>query len=471
MGGSQGVLGDRVTPQWFDEAKLGLFVHWNAASIPAFAPITTLEDMMDLPPDGDGVGKMWRRLPYAEMYQNTLNIPGSPTAHHHAEHYGDLPYEAFVERFRDEMIPRWDPTYLADLAARAGARYVVLTTKTEDGFLLWPSDHPNPNRPGWQSTRDVVGELADALRERGIRFGTYYSGGVDWTFRGLPTSDMAGLVDSMEHDEVYLAYADAHWHELIERYRPDVMWNDYSYPEGADLDALFDFYLEHVPEGVINNRFEHRAPIDGIVDPSSDVYHDFLTPEYSTEGSPEHKWEACRGLGTSFGYNRQESEATYMSSAQLVHTFVDVVSRGGNLLINVGPTATGDIPWPQAERMLALGWWLGTNGEAAYGTRPWVLHQGVTGDGLPVRYTESADAVHAVVLGAPTTREVELDVRLDPGAKVGLEGQKGTLEWEPSVVGVRIKLSEQPDRGPAAAFRLEPANAVHPIAVVEDDKT
>jgi alpha-L-fucosidase len=460
-------LAERTTPGWFDEAKLGLFVHWNAASIPAYAPLTSLEDMMGLPADADGVDKMWRRLPYAEMYQNTLNIPGSPTAQHHVEHYGDLPYEAFVERFRDEMIPRWDPSSLADLAARAGARYVVLTTKTEDGFLLWPSDHPNPNKPGWQSSRDVVGELAGALRERGIKFGTYYSGGVDWTFRGLPTSDMDGLVEAMEHDASYLEYADAHWHELIERYKPDVMWNDYSYPEGADLDALFGFYLEHVPDGVINNRFAHRNTIDETLDPSSDVYHDFLTPEYSTEGSPEHKWEACRGLGTSFGYNRQESEATYMSAIQLVHTFVDVVSRGGNLLINVGPTATGDIPWAQAERLLALGWWLAANGAAAYGTRPWAQHQGITGDGLPVRYTTSADGVHAVVLGAPTTSEVELDVSLDPGANVRLESQNGSLAWEPSVVGVRVELPEQPDRGPAAAFRLEPAAAVHPIVAVQ----
>jgi alpha-L-fucosidase len=456
-------LATRVTPPWFDAAKLGLFVHWNAASIPAFAPITSLEAMAGLPPDADGVDKMWRRLPYAEMYQNTLNIPDSPTARFHAAEYGDAPYDAFVQRFRDEMLPRWDPTYLADLAARAGARYVVLTTKTEDGFLLWPSDHPNPRKQGWQSTRDVVGDLAEALRARGIRFGTYYCGGVDWTFRGLPTVDLNGLNEAMEHDAEYLAYTDAHWHELIERYRPDVMWNDYSYPEGADLDSLFGFYLEHVPEGVINNRFEHRNPLHAINDPSSVVYHDFLTPEYSTEGTLDHKWEACRGLGTSFGYNRQESEATYLSSTELIHTFVDVVSRGGNLLINVGPTAAGDVPWPQAERMLALGWWLAYNGGAIYGTRPWVRHQGISGDGIPVRYTSSEQAVYATVLGRPPTTEVELDLRLAPEGRVLLEGQQGDLTWTHSPGGTRVTLPEPLDRGPATAFRLEPAAAVEPL--------
>jgi alpha-L-fucosidase len=275
--------------------------------------------------------------------------------------------------------------------------------------------------------------------------------------------DLAGLTDAMEHDAEYLAYAEAHWHELIERYRPDVMWNDYSFPEGADLDSLFGFYLEHVPDGVINNRFEHRNPLDAINDPSSTVYHDFLTPEYSTEGSPDHKWEACRGLGTSFGYNRQESEDTYLSSTELIRTFVDVVSRGGNLLINVGPTAAGDVPWPQAERLLALGWWLAGNGEAIYGSRPWARHHGIAGDGAPVRYTSSEEAVYAIVLGRPSASEVAIDVNLASGARVRLEGQHGDLAWTSSAEGTRITLPEPLDRGPATTFRLEPAGAVGPL--------
>jgi alpha-L-fucosidase len=455
-------LDSRVTPAWFDQAKLGLFVHWNAASIPAFAPLTSLEEMLKLPHDADGVEKAWRRLPYAEMYQNTLNIPGSATSRHHAERYADLSYDAFVEQFRDEMLLHWDPAPLADLAVRAGARYVVLTTKTEDGFLLWPSDQRNPNKSGWQSTRDVVGELAAALRERGIRFGTYYCGGVDWTFRGLPTSSMKDLVAAMEHDGVYRAYAEAHWRELIERYRPDVMWNDYCFPAGADLESLFSFYLERVPDGVINNRFDQRDPLAGIRQESA-VYSDFLTPEYSTEGTPERKWEACRGLGTSFGYNRCESAATYLSAEELIHTFVDVVSRGGNLLMNVGPTATGDIPWPQAERLIALGWWLGTNGEAIFGTRPWIRQIGITGDGLPVRYTMSTDALHAVVLGSPHSTAVELDVNLEDRVTVRLAAQRRELAWSPSPAGVRVELPEPLDRGPAVALRFEPANAASPV--------
>jgi alpha-L-fucosidase len=452
----------RQTPAWFDEAKLGLFVHWNAAAIPAYAPLTRLEDMLDLPPDPDGIGKMWRRLPYAEMYQNAMNIEGSPTARHHADLYGDLPYDAFVNRFRDEMIPRWEPDTLADLAVGTGARYLVLTTKTEDGFLLWPSEHANPNKRGWQSPRDVVGELAAALRSRGLRFGAYYCGGVDWSFRGMPMTDETSFAAAMDHNDAYLAYATAHWHELIERYRPDVMWNDYSLPPGADLDALFRFYLERVPDGAINNRFDPRPPTEGILEPST-VYSDFLTPEYSTEGSPDRKWEACRGLGTSFGFNRLESDRTYLSPMELIHMFVDVVARGGNLLINVGPMATGEIPWIQAQRLLALGWWLRDNGEAIYGTRVWIEHRGITGDGVGIRYTTSDDAVHAIVLGAPAGAEVEIDVRLDEGAEVGLVGRSGRLGWTTTSAGVRVDLPEAPDDRPTIALRLAPPSAVHPL--------
>jgi alpha-L-fucosidase len=446
----------RDTPAWFDEAKLGVFVHWNPAAIPAFAPVL---EAGSLPNDERWV-RAYRRLPYAEMYQNTLAIPGSPTARHHAEHYGDLPYDAFVARFRDEMIPRWDPEPVADLAARAGARYVLLTTKMEDGFLLWPSEHPNPHRDRWQSERDVVGELATAVRARGMRFGVYYCAGIDWTFGGLPMTDHDVMVDAIPQDAGYLAYADAHWRELIDRYQPSVLWNDYGYPAAADVPGLFAYYYERVPDGVANNRFGGHPFAS---EPPDHTHFDFVVREYSTDppADPQVKWEVCRGLGTSFGYNRQESERTYMSSTELVHTFADVVARGGNLLGNVGLTATGEVPWAQAQRLLDLGWWLRRDGDAVYGARPWRLAAGITGDGLPVRYTTSGEAVHAIVLGTSARADVEIDVRLDEGADIRLHGSGAALPWSPTPAGVRVELPEPPHEQPAISLRLAPAHAVH----------
>ena len=458
----------RTTPPWFDEAKLGIFIHWNAASIPAFAPITSIA-ALNANREGDA-----RKIPYAEMYQLALMEPGSATARYHAEHYGTMPYDGFVAQFRDEMIPGWDPKAWAIFFARTGARYVVLTTKTEDGFLLWPSAHRNPHKEGWQSKRDVVGDLATAVRAEGLRFGTYYSGGLDWTFGGLvpPGSEMPVT-------EEYRAYVDAHWRELIERYRPDVMWNDYTYPlvPVAGLDArsrkpdpvkikmghvedLFRFYLARVPDGVVNDRFAQKAQSTGK------LYTDFGTPEYSTEPlNSGIKWEACRGIGTSFGYNAYEGEDTYMSTAALIHMFVDIVAKGGNLLINVGPMSTGEIPWLQAQRLLELGWWLRTNGEAIYGTHPWTHVGGLTGEGIEVRYTAAKDAardaVFAILLGTPKTRIVELDLRLDPQTAVALEGWQGNLHWTATPHGVRIELPIMPDKRPALSLRFSPQAGVH----------
>ena len=474
----------RTTPPWFDEAKLGIIIHWNAASIPAFAPVTTVRALSNDNKRNSQSDPLWdlRKLPYAEMYQQVMMIPGSATARYHAEHYGTMPYDGFVTQFRDQMIPGWDARAWATLFARAGARYVVLTTKTEDGFLLWPSAHRNPHKEGWQSQRDVVGDLATAVRAEGLRFGTYYSGGWDWTFGGLAPGELGQTPVTEE----YRAYVDAHWRELIERYRPDVMWNDYAYPGGADsrpgkldptvkkhIEDLFRFYLARVPDGVINNRFDTASQnnLATAAQTADKLYTDFVTPESTIEPNQEPperlkkvkiKWEANRGIGRSYGYNAVEDETSYMSPDDLVHLFVDVVARGGNLLINVGPMSTGEIPWLQARPLLELGWWLRTNGEAIYGTHSWIRIGGITGEGLEVRYTTAKDAVFAILLGTPKTRTVELDLRLDPQTTVALQGWGGNLKWTATATGVRVELPLLLDARPAWSLRFSPQAGVHP---------
>ena len=139
-------------------AKFGIFIHWGVFSIPAWAPTSgTMFDQQD----------PFRNTPYTEWYLNSLALDGSPVQAHHRDTYGDdYPYDAFAPQFK-EAIRGWDPTIWADLFAAAGARYVVLVTKHHDGFLLWPSAHPNPFKEGWHSDRDLVGELGDAVRGSG----------------------------------------------------------------------------------------------------------------------------------------------------------------------------------------------------------------------------------------------------------------------------------------------------------------
>ncbi|HET6448655.1 MAG TPA: alpha-L-fucosidase, partial [Conexibacter sp.] len=267
---SSDLLKERVTPAWFDEAKLGIFVHWNPAAIPGFAPRRNLREM----PDDPEMIKTWRRLPYAEMYQNTLNVPGSLTAEYHKARYGDQTYDDFVATFRDEMIPKWDPNPIADLIAQSGARYSVMYTKMEDGFVPYPTAHPNPFKERWASERDVVGELADAVRARGVRFGVGFSGGMDWTFPGdLPLRKFDSVTRTMHYDEQYREYTVAHLREMIDRYKPEVLWNDWSLPPGTDLVSLFTYYFENVPEGVVNNRFD-PPPFRDMTTHTGDVYAD-----------------------------------------------------------------------------------------------------------------------------------------------------------------------------------------------------
>ena len=432
---------ERTLPTWYDDAKFGIFVHWTAAAVPAVAPVT--DSPFDLA-GSSGWEESFKRSPYVEWYQNSLNIAGSPVAEHHAEHYGDAPYDDFVHEFTAGHAG-WRPDLWADLFADAGAQYVVFVTKHHDGVLLWPSATPNPFKSGWGSERDLVGELAAAVRDRGMRFGTYYSGGLDWTFGGLPITNLPSMIGAIPQTEEYLAYADGHWKELVERYEPCTMWNDIGYPAAADLEALFEWYYERVPDGVVNNRF------DFVRQGAGNIHCDFVTPEYSVEGDASRKWEVCRGIGTSFGYNREENADSYLSPEGIVTMLIDIVSRGGNFLLNVGPTGIGRVPWEQAARLRAVGEWLAVNGEAIYATRPWRVP---SAEG--VRFTSAGEDVYAIVVDLPTTREIVIpEVELSATTTVHQLGHETALPAEAVPGGgVRVTLPEVPDRQPALALRF-----------------
>jgi alpha-L-fucosidase len=307
---------------------------------------------------------------------------------------------------------------------------LVLVTKHHDGFCLWPSAVANPERPGWDSGRDIVGELAAAVRAEGLRFGVYYSGGIDWTFNTEPLMTLADFMGSTPAG-AYPAYADAQVRELVERYQPSVLWNDISWPtDDAALYRLFADYYTAVKDGVVNDRWvtpgpgaefmrtkegraamderikasmaKNPAAFDGII-PQEIPHSDFRTPEYARFPDIQtKKWEATRGMSHSFGFNRNDTEADYAPAERLIADFIDGVSKNGNLLLNVGPMADGTIPAPQMERLQAFGAWLGANGAAIYGSRPWTQAEAVTDDGLPVRITRTEGALNLIVLGSPT---------------------------------------------------------------------
>ena len=436
--------GHRV-PQWFDDAKLGIFIHWGLYSVPAWA--TPVGEFGTVPWD-----RWFANNPYSEWYLNTLRIKGSPTFEHHRRTYGaGFDYMDFAGDF-NASVEAWDAREMARLFEGAGARYVVLTTKHHDGFTLWPSRVENPNLPPHQRgcRRDLVGDLTAAVRGCGMRMGFYYSGGLDWSFNPTPITSQDLVARTINHTPEFAAYADAHWRELRDRYDPIILWNDIGYPEQSDLAAIVaEFYNDH-PDGVINDRFETRKP------GAARRHHDFTTPEYAQmDEITDFKWESCRGLGYSFGYNRAETGDHTLGESELIHLLVDVVSKNGNLLLNVGPRADGSIPAIQAERLRSLGSWLARNGEAIYGTRPWKRPSAETSDGVPVRFTANGDALYAVLLGqpAPESFGLRLDVpgRLD---SVALLGSDGALDASYEGGNLLVRPGRRIAAAPAHALRI-----------------
>jgi alpha-L-fucosidase len=417
-------------PAWFEDAKLGIFVHWSLSCVPAFAARAgSLGTLLQT-----RYRELQKWSPYAEWYWNALRIPGSPAALHHARVYGDTPYQAFRAPFA-AMLEGWDPAPFADLFARSGARYVVHVAKHHDGFCLWPASVRNPHQADWATARDVVGDLAAAVRARGLRYGVYYSGGLDWTFEPRPILGVADALAAVPLAPAYERYVDAHYRELIARVRPSVLWNDISYPpqRGALWRLLADYY-EAVDDGVVNDRFLPapawlaRAlrwrPLSGAADrlgerlarrpgfvfaPPRPPHCDFRTPEYASFAAPTaKKWEATRGIGHSFGFNDAEDEANLIDPGELVRSFADVVRKNGNLLLNVDPTRDGVIHPREASRLEALGRWLAVNGDAIHGTRPWRRAEGTTREGVGVRFTAKGDPVYAILLRDPPAGELRI---------------------------------------------------------------
>jgi alpha-L-fucosidase len=390
--------------------------------------------------------------PYAEWYLNTVRIPNSPTQQYDKEHYGPHHnYYDFTPIFNQES-KKWNPDKMAAIFEAAGAKYVVLTSKHHEGFTLWPSKVANPNQTGLQAERDIVGELTQAVRKTSLKMGLYYSGGYDWTFNRGPIEKPADYDNVKPESTAYGLYADAQIEELIQLYHPAVLWNDIDWPKsGKPLQVMADYY-NSVPDGVIDDRF-------GV------PHSDFTSPEYAKldQISPK-KWEECRGLGLSFGYNRAEGEAETIAPKDLIELLVDIVSKNGNLLLDVGPEADGTIPPIQLDRLEKLGAWLKQNGEAIYGTKPWTRANGTTnqtdaaGHAIDLRFTQKEGHLYATLFGKPTSATILLhNVTAAPGSEVTLLGNSEPLKWSQKAADLEVTLPSTLPGNYDWILRLQPA--------------
>lgn len=339
-------LNSRQSPTWFQDAKLGIFIHWGVYSVPSICDTST----------------------YSEWYYHWLksNSHGGLVRRFHEKNYGkDFQYKDFAPMWRAEL---WDPDQWAQLFKRSGAKYVVLVSKHHDGFALWPSEHASKTRGyDWNSAatgpkRDLCGDLAEAVRKQDLKFGFYYSL-MEWE-NPLYDKDKPRYV--AEHMIPQIK-------DLVTRYKPSIFWPDgeWDHPDtlwrSPEILAWLYNQVENDDEFVVNDRWGHAL---------RGQTGDYYTTEYGQVGGgspglkdPNKPFEECRGVGHSFALNRLENWDAYLQRDQLIQLFVEKVSRGGGLLLNLGPTADGRIPVIQQDRLIAMGQWLKVNGEAIYGTR------------------------------------------------------------------------------------------------------
>ncbi len=348
---------------WFSDAKLGIFVHWGIYAV-------------------DGVAESWSFF------------------------HGDVSERDYFAQCAGFTASRYDPAAWADLFARAGARYAVLTARHHDGIALWDSDaNPNTVVARTPAGRDLLGPYCEAMRARGLKVGLYYSH-LDWTHpdyatlrpEGLPRPihpgyDPRGYAFAKPGEENperwarYLRFHRAELEELSTRYGPIALyWFDGEWerrPEDYDMAGLRGELQAWQPEAVFNGRLTGHG--------------DYATPEQGVPiVAPEGPWEFCVTLNDSWGY--QGRDAHWKSADRVVRMFAETIGMGGNLLLDVGPREDGTIPAEAVERLEALGAWIRTHEAAVYGTRaglPAGLFYGAS--------TRSADGrtLHLVLFDAP----------------------------------------------------------------------
>lgn len=337
-------LNTRKMPEWFQQDKFGIFIHWGVYAVPAYAPV--------IPNSGDS---------YAEWYWYRLQEKNKNFTAFHNKMYGaDFLYPQFEKQFKAEMF---NPDQWADVFKKSGAKYVVLTSKHHEGYCLWNSAEADRdwNRP-WNAVtgtpkRDLLGDLSTSVRATGLKMGYYYSL-YEW-FNPLWLTDKKRFV--AEH-------MIPQFKDLVTKYKPSIIFSDGEWDLSDTAwksEELLAWLFNESPvakEVVVDDRWGNNTR-------SKNTGATYSTSEYGSGMDASVIWEESQGIGHSYGYNRNEKLEDYKTSHDLILMLADIVSRGGNLLLDIGPTADGRIPVIMQQRLTDMGTWLQTNGEAIYGTK------------------------------------------------------------------------------------------------------
>jgi alpha-L-fucosidase len=455
-------------PAWYRDAKFGIFIHWGAYSVPAFG---------------------------SEWYPRLMYVNGSPEYKHHLEKYGSqdkFGYKDFIPMFKAE---HFDPAAWAELFKKAGAKYVVPVAEHHDGFAMYDSGLSDWTVVKMGPHRDTTGELAKAVRALGLHFGVS-SHRVEHNFFMGPGRTIVSDVNDPQYGMLYgpahnwlmnpsgsplnndFTYVYSEWTndwmarsaELVKKYEPDIVYFDWWIGQPsirANLTRFAAFYYnsslkwgDHI--GVINYKDYAMQDHSAVLDLERGQLGDIRPLPWQTDTSVSNK---------SWGYINDD---TFKSPEFIVHQLIDIVSKNGNLLLNIGPRSDGTIPDEVQRVLLEVGAWLNVNGEAVYGTRPWRVygegptkvaagsfHDTETTNYKPedFRFTTKGDVLYAIGLAWPSNGEAAIhSLALTAGSSrvrsVTLLGNDSELKFDQRVDGLHLQLPAQAPAKYAYALRV-----------------
>ncbi|GLV53815.1 alpha-L-fucosidase [Dictyobacter sp. S3.2.2.5] len=448
-----------TVPAWYEDAKFGIFIHWGVYSVPGF-------------------GNEW--------YPRNMYLQDSREFKHHVETYGSqaqFGYKDFIPLFKAE---KFDADAWANIFRQAGAQFVVPVAEHHDGFAMYDSAFSDWTAAKMGPKRDLIGELAEAVRKQWLVFGLsshraehwwFYEGGMAFD-SDVQDPRYIGLYGpaqpkTMQPNEVFLDDWLARTCELVDKYQPQLLWFDWWIEEPAFRNYLQRFAAYYYNRGAqwtrgvaINYKHDAFPAGSAVFDIERGQLTDIRYPFWQTDTAVAKN---------SWGYTANQE---YKTATELVGDLVDIVSKNGALLLNIGPRPDGTIPEPEVELLLNIGRWLKVNGEAIYGTRPWkTFGEGptqVVGGSFndtkraaftsqDIRFTTQGETLYATALAWPTDGTVTIKSLASDAAlfqhqigKVELLGYPEELQWRREAAGLVINLPEQKPCEHAFVFRISP---------------
>ncbi len=361
--------------QWFKDAKLGIFIHWGIYAV-------------------NGIGESW-------SFYN-----------------GEISHSDYLKQTKGFTAANYHPGQWADLIKKSGARYAVITSKHHDGFALWDSKYGNLNViKKTPAKRDVLTPFIDSLRQDGLKAGLYFSL-IDWSYKDYPgftrDSSRYKISDDPKRWQKFLNYYQGQLFELATRYNPDLWWFDGDWEHSADeweAAKVRKMLLKVNPDVIFNSRLQGHG--------------DYATPEI---GTPVHRpetpyWELCMTSNDSWGYQPQDTN--YKTPQEVLDIFVDCISKGGNLLLDIGPKADGTIPEQQVHILKELGKWNSKHKEAVYGTLPGIPYDYFYG---PTALSSDSTILYVYVRDIPKDNQIVLKGISGKIKNIRLAGSNASLK-------------------------------------------